>query len=490
MGGAGSSGREPRTIAASRPRADRRSRAGARGPSRARGGRRGAPRLEPSPCGSGRSRGAPPRGAACAPRGRPLPGRPRSRPRRRTPDPLEEGRERRVHTLEVVRGRGPRPATRGARAGSSGDERWSLRAWPSTGRARHEVGEGRDPRLPEQVVRRLHAGALDRLGHLDGEPVDRALLERDEERRLGGEVAIERPDGAVELDREPLDRQLIEAVAQEKRHGRVEDLVASGLAPPGPTHTAGRRLRVTGRAGLPGHGCIVNAVHSLVKIVWMPRLRQDGACCSNSEGGLCARPRRAGGFFVVANVVRIVNNVRVARRASCTILSFEAEWSSTGPVPRRVPPTWPSTAARSWRSATSRPRPRGDRRARAARHPRLRRRAHALRRPGHVGPAAHAVVVARRDHRRHGQLRGRVRAGAPRRREWLIQLMEGVEDIPGAALVEGIRWGWETFPEYLDARSSDARTRSTSAPRSRTGPSAPTSWTSAEPPTSPRPRPT
>jgi N-acyl-D-amino-acid deacylase len=35
--------------------------------------------------------------------------------------------------------------------------------------------------------------------------------------------------------------------------------------------------------------------------------------------------------------------------------------------------------------------------------------------------------------------------------EWLIQLMEGVEDIPGAALSEGISWDWETFPEYLDA---------------------------------------
>jgi len=34
--------------------------------------------------------------------------------------------------------------------------------------------------------------------------------------------------------------------------------------------------------------------------------------------------------------------------------------------------------------------------------------------------------------------------------EWLINLMEGVEDIPGAALAEGITWGWETFPEYLD----------------------------------------
>jgi len=35
--------------------------------------------------------------------------------------------------------------------------------------------------------------------------------------------------------------------------------------------------------------------------------------------------------------------------------------------------------------------------------------------------------------------------------DFLIQLMEGVEDIPGAALAEGLTWGWETFPEYLDA---------------------------------------
>jgi N-acyl-D-amino-acid deacylase len=39
----------------------------------------------------------------------------------------------------------------------------------------------------------------------------------------------------------------------------------------------------------------------------------------------------------------------------------------------------------------------------------------------------------------------------PGSNEWLIQLMEGVEDIPGAALSEGITWGWESFPEYLDA---------------------------------------
>jgi N-acyl-D-amino-acid deacylase len=32
----------------------------------------------------------------------------------------------------------------------------------------------------------------------------------------------------------------------------------------------------------------------------------------------------------------------------------------------------------------------------------------------------------------------------------LIELMEGVEDIPGTALSEGIDWRWESFPEYLD----------------------------------------
>ncbi len=40
---------------------------------------------------------------------------------------------------------------------------------------------------------------------------------------------------------------------------------------------------------------------------------------------------------------------------------------------------------------------------------------------------------------------------APDRHNWLIGLMEGVEDIPGTALAEGMKWDWETFPEYLDA---------------------------------------
>src|SRR6478735_3077711 len=35
--------------------------------------------------------------------------------------------------------------------------------------------------------------------------------------------------------------------------------------------------------------------------------------------------------------------------------------------------------------------------------------------------------------------------------DWLIGMLEGVEDIPGTALAEGLAWDWETFPEYMDA---------------------------------------
>jgi N-acyl-D-aspartate/D-glutamate deacylase len=40
---------------------------------------------------------------------------------------------------------------------------------------------------------------------------------------------------------------------------------------------------------------------------------------------------------------------------------------------------------------------------------------------------------------------------------FLIELMEGVEDIPGSALAEGIDWKWESFPEYLDALEAKPR---------------------------------
>lgn len=42
-------------------------------------------------------------------------------------------------------------------------------------------------------------------------------------------------------------------------------------------------------------------------------------------------------------------------------------------------------------------------------------------------------------------------------RDFLVQMMEGVEDIPGAVLTEGVDWNWESFPEYLDALESKPR---------------------------------
>ena len=54
----------------------------------------------------------------------------------------------------------------------------------------------------------------------------------------------------------------------------------------------------------------------------------------------------------------------------------------------------------------------------------------------------------------------------PDKHDWLIGLMEGVEDIPGAALSAGIQWEWETFPEYLDAvdRCRSCSTSATQVP--------------------------
>jgi N-acyl-D-aspartate/D-glutamate deacylase len=45
----------------------------------------------------------------------------------------------------------------------------------------------------------------------------------------------------------------------------------------------------------------------------------------------------------------------------------------------------------------------------------------------------------------------------PDRHEWLIGLMEGVEDIPGSAMTEGIQWRWRSYPEYLDALAAMPR---------------------------------
>jgi N-acyl-D-amino-acid deacylase len=47
---------------------------------------------------------------------------------------------------------------------------------------------------------------------------------------------------------------------------------------------------------------------------------------------------------------------------------------------------------------------------------------------------------------------------APECRDQLVKMMEGVEDIPAAALSEGLQWGWESFGEYLDALETIPRT--------------------------------
>ena len=47
----------------------------------------------------------------------------------------------------------------------------------------------------------------------------------------------------------------------------------------------------------------------------------------------------------------------------------------------------------------------------------------------------------------------------PDRHDWLIELMEGVEDIPGTALHEGITWEWETLPRVPRRDRRDSRTR-------------------------------
>ena len=45
----------------------------------------------------------------------------------------------------------------------------------------------------------------------------------------------------------------------------------------------------------------------------------------------------------------------------------------------------------------------------------------------------------------------------PGQNDYLIKLMEGVEDIPGTVLAEGIDWSWESFPEYLDVLAKKPR---------------------------------
>ena len=99
-----------------------------------------------------------------------------------------------------------------------------------------------------------------------------------------------------------------------------------------------------------------------------------------------------------------------------------------------------------------RSRPRGGRRAPSGRRARLHRRPHPHGRAGGVGSARHVLVLARRDQRRHGQLR--LHAGAlPRRRDgtWSCATSSGPRTSPPRRCAAGIEWTWETYAQYLDA---------------------------------------
>ena len=60
----------------------------------------------------------------------------------------------------------------------------------------------------------------------------------------------------------------------------------------------------------------------------------------------------------------------------------------------------------------------------------------------------------------------------------VIELMEGVEDIPGACLTEGLKWNWESFSDYLDALDA-SRATLTCARNCHTARFACSSWASA-----------
>ena len=94
----------------------------------------------------------------------------------------------------------------------------------------------------------------------------------------------------------------------------------------------------------------------------------------------------------------------------------------------------------------------GARRRRPRRHARLRRHPHALRRPGVLGPGAHAVVLARRDVGRRGQLRLLDRAGAARAPRAARPHAAARRGHGARHAVRGRAVGrFETFPQYLDA---------------------------------------
>ena len=117
-------------------------------------------------------------------------------------------------------------------------------------------------------------------------------------------------------------------------------------------------------------------------------------------------------------------------------------------------------------------------------HAGVRRRPHPSRRADHLGSARRAVEPARRHLGRGRQLRRRLRARASRSdRDYLMFLMEGVEDVPRRrhARRPALELG-DAFPS-TSTRSRRSRSASTSARTSATRRCASARWASAAPPT-------
>ena len=130
-------------------------------------------------------------------------------------------------------------------------------------------------------------------------------------------------------------------------------------------------------------------------------------------------------------------------------------------------------------------RARGARRRRADGHAGLGRHPHPLRRPGHLGPAVHAVVVARRHDRGDGQLRRRLRAREARPPRLAHRADGRRRGHPRHRAARGHQLGLGDRSPSTSTRSSACPLASTSARRCRTPRCAATSWATAAP-TTPR----
>ena len=156
---------------------------------------------------------------------------------------------------------------------------------------------------------------------------------------------------------------------------------------------------------------------------------------------------------------------------------------STSPHARTWP--WTTGASPPWARSTGCGRPAHDRRRRRTRHAGLGRHPHPLRRPGHMGRGPGPELLARGDHHRHRQLRGRLRPGPPRPPRLAHRADGGRGGHPRHRPGRRHDVGLGELPRVSRRPRTVAASPSTSAPRSPTVRCGPTSWANAAPATRP-----